>query len=230
MKNNNYFIVIVDNFSENGSIEKIKNEYLSNNKIYVIKNNFNMGFARGNNVGIRWININYSAKFIVVLNNDTQILNNEFASIIKKEYNKSHFSVMGPQIILKDNTINPMCRQDVTLERAKKEKKYIVRQIIINVFHLEKLEKFIKKIICNEHKADVTMDPNQYYTNVVLHGSFLIFSNLYFMEYDGFDDRTFLYHEEELIFLRIKKSNLVSTPRSEAINSILGSPLKQKNL
>ena len=44
--------------------------------------------------------------------------------------------------------------------------------------------------------------------NVELHGSFLIFSPEYIEKFDGLDDRTFMYCEEEFLFARCMFNNL----------------------
>ena len=46
--------------------------------------------------------------------------------------------------------------------------------------------------------------------NIVLHGCFLIFSKNYIDLFDGIDDRTFLYLEEDLLAIRLKKYQLKS--------------------
>ena len=73
-----YVISIVDNYSNNGSIELIESEFIKNKNVHIIKNNKNIGFAKGNNLGISWINNVFDVNYIVVMNNDTQILNNKF--------------------------------------------------------------------------------------------------------------------------------------------------------
>ena len=45
---------------------------------------------------------------------------------------------------------------------------------------------------------------------VQLHGCFYIFSKKYFEYFDGFDSRTFLYMEEEILFQHLLNKNLVS--------------------
>jgi GT2 family glycosyltransferase len=63
----NRHIIIVDNFSNDGSIEKLQQEFPDNKYIY---NEDNLGFSCGCNVGIRWA-LNDGADFVLLLNNDT---------------------------------------------------------------------------------------------------------------------------------------------------------------
>lgn len=45
----------------------------------------------------------------------------------------------------------------------------------------------------------------------------MVFSSKYIEKFDGIDDRTFLYCEEELLYIRIMKNNLVSVYNPEII-------------
>lgn len=65
----NFKVMVVDNGSGDGSVEWIKNKYPS---VEVIQNKRNMGFAEGNNVGIRRALANKEIKYVITLNNDTE--------------------------------------------------------------------------------------------------------------------------------------------------------------
>ena len=60
-------IIIVDNGSTDGSVEFIIERY--GNGVRLIKNEKNLGFAEGNNVGFR----NARGEFFITLNNDTEV-------------------------------------------------------------------------------------------------------------------------------------------------------------
>jgi GT2 family glycosyltransferase len=68
-------VVVVDNGSSDGSAEAIRSQFPS---VILIENSENLGFAEGNNVGIRFA-LQTDAELILLLNNDTivdpQILN-----------------------------------------------------------------------------------------------------------------------------------------------------------
>ena len=69
----NIIVCIVDNASINDSVPQIRN-YINNTHlnfdIFIIENPHNLGFAKGNNVGIKFLR-NKHCEFIFVLNNDT---------------------------------------------------------------------------------------------------------------------------------------------------------------
>jgi len=63
-------IILIDNNSSDGSIEKIKNHF--NDKIILIEAKENLGFGGANNIGIKIA----KGKYIFLLNNDTLLINN----------------------------------------------------------------------------------------------------------------------------------------------------------
>ncbi|MCK5413515.1 MAG: glycosyltransferase family 2 protein [Candidatus Pacebacteria bacterium] len=76
---NDYKIIVVDNGSEEESISKIENKYPD---LFIIKNKNNLGFAGGNNVGIKYA-INNDADYVLLINNDTTVDENFLAELVK---------------------------------------------------------------------------------------------------------------------------------------------------
>lgn len=62
-------IIVIDNASTDGSVKKIESKY---RKIKVLKNKKNLGFAAGNNIGIRYA-LKRNADAIILLNQDTVV-------------------------------------------------------------------------------------------------------------------------------------------------------------
>ena len=119
----NYDIIIVDNGSNNTSGEKLLDKYKNNSKIKIIISKENIGFAKGNNLGFEYAKTNLNPDFIILANNDTMLINDYFCSEIIKEYNISNFAVLGPKIILKDNTINPIIYPNLEVAILKRQLK-----------------------------------------------------------------------------------------------------------
>lgn len=216
-------IIIVDNFSPNQSGEKLKKLYENDSAVYVLSTNGNLGFANGNNVGYKYAKKVLNAKFICCINNDTYILNHNFNTIIEQEYKLSKFAVMAPKAYLPDNTIQSFLKSIKDIEYYKKE----LRQWKTNSTYKEYLKsvdnftriylKYPKvKSLIRKVKQFFTSDLKTRMEDVVLHGCFLIFSPSYIEKYeDAFDTRTFMYREEELLYLRLKHSKLVSVYNPE---------------
>lgn len=65
--NHKTLIVVVDNASNDGSIEAIKSRFPD---ITLIQNKKNLGYGEGNNVGIRYA-IDHGSSYVLIINNDT---------------------------------------------------------------------------------------------------------------------------------------------------------------
>ena len=74
--------VIIDNRSTDDSVGRLS-ELIGQLKIdKLIENRKNIGFAKGNNVGIKYA-LNQGAVYILLLNNDTKIVDNFLPSLLK---------------------------------------------------------------------------------------------------------------------------------------------------
>ena len=199
MKKENYEIVIIDNGSKNESGKLLKEKYENEDKIHVLIQKENLGFAKGNNIGFKYAKEQLKCNYIVLLNNDTCILQEEFFNLIKEEYNKSGFAVLGPKIYLLKNQINPVNLNSLSIFFS-----------YMGLYPLyTNTKKWIKKLL-KKNIVQNLADVNTYYKNIILHGCCLIFSPIYVEKFNGLDERTFLYHEEELLFYRLQKNKMIS--------------------
>ena len=65
----NYEVILVDNASTDHSIKKAQGTYSDDSRLRIIKNEANLGFSGGNNVGFQ----NSKGEYIAFLNNDTTV-------------------------------------------------------------------------------------------------------------------------------------------------------------
>lgn len=75
-KYNNFEVIVVDNASSDDSVELIKKNF---SKVQLIQNNDNLGFAEGNNIGIK-----HSRGEIIALINPDAVIEKEWLSTIVK--------------------------------------------------------------------------------------------------------------------------------------------------
>ena len=201
-KKSNFEIVIVDNNSPNNSGEILKKKYKTNKKIHLIINNENLGFSRGNNVGFKYAKEKLNADFIVLLNNDTSLLTENFSNLVFNDYKKYDFSVLGPKIYTKDSICGPLKMIPDTKESLSRELRNLkIKLLVRKIFNIN-LKKFWKKQIVQ------SIDYENIIEDVVLHGCFLIFSPNYIKKYDGLAEKTFFYGEETILYNRCKKNNM----------------------
>lgn len=214
-KNNNFEIVVVDNASPNNTGEKLNEKYKNENKVHVLLNKTNLGFSKGNNIGIKYAKKYLNPDFIIMCNNDTCLLQNDFCELIVKEYKNSNFAVMGPQILLPDNEICQIPSKDLPTKKFLRKETFSVRiQLFFDYIFmgdlLRKAKIKLRKILKKEQNDIKKLDINQKHVNVILHGCFLIFSKTYLENFEGLEEKTFLYREEELLYIQIRKKGLIN--------------------
>ena len=206
----NYKIVIVDNGSKNGSYEILSKEYETSKDVIIIQNEDNLGFSRGLNVGIEYANKKWSPSFVAAINNDTQIISSHFWEILYKKYNKHHFALLGPMIVSKDgycctNPIRDTPRNKKEVYKIIKRYKRILKIIKSRMYTLYG---FLQRMKCRIGKEARDLPVIEDCVDYKLHGSFLVFSKEYFSKFSGLDGRTFLYGEEDILYLHILKNGL----------------------
>ncbi|MDD4809243.1 MAG: glycosyltransferase, partial [Bacilli bacterium] len=204
-----YSIIVVDNASSNGTGEQLIKKYNNDDKIKVILNKTNLGFAKGNNIGFKYAKDNIKPDFIIMINNDTFFSQRDFLTLVNESYEKYQFALMGPKIILKDNSIYQNHEYLRDIKTLKKIIRKLKIKLFFNKFYLlfffQSINSKIKKVNKKEDE-----NYNRLKHNVVIHGCCLIFSKMYIDKFDGIPDLTFLYCEEDLLQIRLLKNNLTS--------------------
>jgi len=85
--------VLVDNCSPQ-PVDKFKKEFKD---LVVLKNSRNLGFAEGNNVGIRYA-LKNGADWVLILNNDTTVAPDLLIQLIKQSSLINQSGILGPKI------------------------------------------------------------------------------------------------------------------------------------
>lgn len=215
---NDYHIIIVDNNTLNSNEEKQIRKYTND----IIKLSDNLGFAKANNIGIKYAEKKYNSMFYIVINNDVYIYQKDFLKIIKDDYKKYKFDMLGPKIDSPSGeSVNPFPAIKLKSE-VKKEINYCnklikIYQSNILTFLLDTYLK-LKYLFLNKPKVE---NGKNVVMNVPLHCCAIVFSKEYVEKYtDTFNSCTFLFHEEEFLYQRLIKNNLISIydPRLEVFH------------
>ena len=200
-------IVIVDNGSNDGSGEKLRKEYSNVNHVHVILLEKNLGFSKGNNVGYMFLK-RKGCDFIIMLNNDAFIFQKDFFKCIIKEYEKNRFDIMGPMILdAEQNVVNSYPQKPIHTTVAST---YMGQAMCIIKWLLSfvGLDRKTEQIVLQKQQQQGNLQATQRYENVLISGCCLIFAKGYIDKFDGLNQSTFLYLEEEILFARAKKCNL----------------------
>lgn len=193
-------VVVVDNASPNGTGLEVKRQLENLQNVYLIQNDENLGFAKGNNVGFRFAKQEMNADFIVLMNNDAVIESRNFIERVSHDYEEENFAVLGPSIRTPNGKQqNPLRKRMLKGFRLKLTVAYLYIDVLLSLLYISPIASMIGGKIANLTCSTKKIQP---INGVELHGSFLVFSPVYIQLYDGLDERTFMYCEEEILFAR----------------------------
>lgn len=215
-------IIIIDNNSPNDTGKQVETELKNNDGIFFVFNKENLGFAKGNNVGYKFAKEVLKSEYICIMNNDVFILQKEFWDIVKR-VDTDNLAVVGPHICLKDGKENAMYYKINSIEELIKERNNYIKQLrrlksplwkLWNIWENFKLviRKLLgelgvmDKIVLHEDMCDGCLDRH---SNIILHGCCIIFMPSYITKFDeGFVSETFMFREEELLYLKCRDNGL----------------------
>lgn len=179
-------VVIVDNGSKNGAYERLRQAYHKEKRVQVIEGKKNIGYAKGNNIGIRYARNKLKADFVIVVNNDTVFIDKEYIKGLLDKYEHG-VGVIGSRILLKDG------------------KEQFPMSIYLGL--RDSLMRYVN-MLSEKYGCNFDFPARQGKPETVLHGCTLLFTPDFFNWYHGFYKRTFLYGEEGILYLMCKCKNL----------------------
>lgn len=171
-------IVVVDNCSTDNSYEQLL-EYKSN-KIDVIKTAENNGYASGNNFGAFYAIEKYSPEYLLICNPDV-FFKDDVPLKLAEALSKEDFYALAACKVT--SGINIWKRPDYW---------GVIRSMFLVIHNIE------KKRYCNKHAL-----PNEINIVDVVEGSMFCIKALAFKNINGFDEKTFLYYEENIMSFRL---------------------------
>lgn len=211
-------IIIVDNGSPNDSAEQLENYFKHEQRVHVIVSDENLGFAKGNNRGIKYAREHFEPDFIVVANSDIIFEQSDYCEKVVEIYERKPYAILGGDIIDAERVqhFNPVARNRIyTIPYMRKQafvseiKAWMYR--IIKLLHMKKAVEDKETLATREEKGKSVVASKRVETeleNVLLHGCCMVFSKDFFQKLDGFWPETFLYAEEEIIYYLAMKKNL----------------------
>lgn len=200
---NDIEIVVVDNHSEDGSYQKLLENFKDVDNVHIIHSNTNVGFARGNNLGIEYCRENLKCNFVFVLNSDTLFVQNDTCSQLIKSY-KSGIGIINPVCCNIDSSFqSPYGKFTGNMWRDTFfHFLFILWSLFRNIF---KINVSISKRL-EEENID-SMDRYEY----IIQGPAYILTPSFFDNYNRLFPKTFLYEEELLLAWYINKAKLKTT-------------------
>jgi len=185
-----YGILIVDNASPNDSYNVLKKIFKGYANIIVIKNPGNLGYARGNNFGLRYIEKKFpETKYVAIMNPDVRFFDNtNLEKTLRKLESDNKLAIIAPLHLLNKT----FCQQNIAWKIPKG-----LDDLALNFWLCSKLSRVrYKKLRLEDNKIS--------YVEVVP-GSFFIAKMNALKEVEYFDEGTFLYVEERILSLKLKE-------------------------
>jgi len=211
-------IIVVDNNSTDGSVEFI-NSLINNSLIKLIKNKKNLGFAAGNNIGIRYV-LDSGADYIVVLNNDVIVKNDFLTPLVSFLEENKEVGVVTPKIYFAPG-------HEFHKDRYKKNEQGKVIWSVGGTIDWQ-------NVIASNRGVD-EVDKGQYDQETEVDfasGCCLMAPSFIWEKVNFFDERYFLYYEDSDLCQRVKRAGykIVYVPGSKIWHLNAGSSQVGGNL
>jgi GT2 family glycosyltransferase len=199
----NYDIIVVENGSQNDSYQVLLQHLKSNRKVTILKSNKNLGFAKGNNVGIRYARERLKADYVFVCNSDITFQPDLFETILKTNY--KGIGVISPTIYNSDGMNQPVSLQTSNIYKT-------ILNTVTGIFTAWLMcIPFIKKLAHIFHKTSPSETAasfaNEAYTYRIQGCSYFL-TPIYFKYYHQLYPKTFLYWEEINLAVYLSKAGL----------------------
>ncbi len=185
-KNLELEVIVVDNASEDGSVEAIRQNFP---QVIVIPNEENIGFGKANNIGLK----RATGKFILLLNPDTIVREDTFTKMLSFFEEHPDAGMAGCKVLNPDGTLQLACRRSFPGPWTSFTK----------VSGLSTL--FPKSKLFAKYNLTY-LDENQTYEVDAISGSFMMFRREVYEKVGGFDPVFFMYGEDLDLCYRVKQA------------------------
>ena len=181
--------MVVDNCSKDNSVKNIKK--YKNHKIDIIVSDKNGGYGYGNNLGINYLVEHYSSKYILLSNPDI-IVDEETINKMENFLQKNTDFVIVAPFMLDSNGK----KQFNTAFRIPGKMEYILS-----------LDMLISKLKKSFYYKNIEQEKGEYKQVGSVSGSMFLMNAEKMTKYGMYDENIFLYCEEIVLGLKMKKNN-----------------------
>ncbi len=185
-KNYSAEIIIVDNASDDGSVEAVREKYPG---ARLIVNEKNVGFGRANNQAMETA----AGKYFLLINPDTIVREETFAKMINFFENETRAGIAGCKVLNPDGTLQLACRRSFPGPWTSFTK----------VMGLSTL--FPKSRLFAKYNLTY-LDENQTYEVDAISGAFMMIRKEVYDKIGGFDKEFFMYGEDLDLCYRAQKA------------------------
>lgn len=197
---NDYRICIFDNDSNDDYKERL-NTYKDFADITFYPENKGFGFGHNYNL------LKCNSKYFLILNPDIIVTRENFLNMLDVMEKDDTISLLVPKILNSDGTVQHLMRHRLTVFDY--ALRFIPFRFIKKLFD-KRLASYECRNIPNDRLVDIRMGS----------GCFMLIRGNDYQEIDGFDERFFMYFEDNDLCLKLERNNkrTVYTPFSEVVH------------
>jgi GT2 family glycosyltransferase len=178
-------IIVVDNHSSDDSCEMIQSRFP---KVKLIENSSNLGFPKGNNIGVAAAKGNY----ICILNPDTVVADDTFEKMLAFAEKQKNLGIVGCKLIDGSGNFLPESKRGIPTS-------FVALTKIFGLYQL-----FPNWKLFNRYYAQ-HLSENETGKVDILVGAFMIMKRDLYNEIGGFDENCFMYSDDiDLSFMALK--------------------------
>ena len=190
------YICIVVNDAKKEDVNYFRK--VNSDRISVLFNEDNLGYAKGNNIGLRYLISNKNCDLIAISNNDIEVSKQALDYLFKGLMENREYGALAPVMLDANGKRVPLRYINLGYLR-----------IFLRIFLSEtNIDKRTEKKLC-EHNGIIDQ--------TFLPGSFFVVSRKAIEAANYFDENTFLYREEEILGKRLLRSGY----KEGVLNSIM---------
>jgi len=188
-------ILVVDNLSPDGSFEHLSTHFQGHPQVEVIQSSENGGYAKGNNVGLAYLE-DKAFDYLLISNNDVRLEDDELVfSLVDQYQNLSRVAFLAPAMFVDG-------RED------QKHQAWRLPRFRDEVMASLRILYFIGKRLLQTSRYQFPPSATTPQKVDCLSGSFFLGKKELFYQLQGFDEHTFLYGEETILGHKIKSQGL----------------------
>lgn len=186
-----YEIILIDNGSGNADPDKL-DRYIKENHLDIkyIRNKNNLGFSKGNNIGIK----EAKGEYIAFMNSDTELTDNSYLKAVEYMNENEDIGAIGCRLITPDGKLDHGCKRGFPTPEA-------------SMYYFLKLDKlFNNNIKYGAYKLSY-LDEYKVHDVDAISGAFFVSTRKVLNKVGVLDERFFMYGEDIDLCYRIKESD-----------------------
>lgn len=183
-----YEVIVVDNNSDDGSLEKLIQDFKEYSLVKFIKNKNNDGFAVANNIAFK----ESKGEYVLLLNSDVIVKKRTINESLNYIRSNKNIGILGCKVVLPDGKLDKACKRSFpTFE--------------VSFYRLTGLSKlFPNSKRFNQYNLSY-LDENGIYPVDCVVGAFMLINSKVMAECNGFDESYFMYGEDIDLCFEVKK-------------------------